>query len=101
MDEATFEVERPRLTRLAYRMLGTVQGAEEVVQEAALRFAATDAVERPGAWCTTVVTRLCLDELRSARARREAYVGPWLPEPVVEEVPGAVEDVPLAFLALL
>lgn len=101
MDEASFEQERPRLTRLAYRLLGSVQGAEDVVQEAALRFTHADDVHVPGAWCTTVVTRLCLDELRSARTRRETYVGPWLPEPVVEGRPGGTEDVPIAFLALL
>nr|WP_234340683.1 RNA polymerase sigma factor SigJ [Streptomyces sp. NRRL F-5630] len=70
---------------LAYRMLGSAQEAEDVVQEAYLRWAGTDraAVRTPAAWLTTTVTRLCLTVLDSARARRERYVGPWLPEPVL------------------
>ncbi len=80
-----FETERPRLFGLAYRMLGSAQEAEDVVQEAYLRWAGTDraAVRTPAAWLTTTVTRLCLTVLDSARARRERYVGPWLPEPVL------------------
>ncbi|MCB9745312.1 MAG: RNA polymerase sigma factor SigJ [Alphaproteobacteria bacterium] len=82
-----FQAERPRLVGLAYRMLGRVSVAEEVVQEAGLRASQAEAIERPEAWLTTVVTRLCLDELRSARARRERYFGPWLPEPLISEGP--------------
>jgi RNA polymerase sigma-70 factor (ECF subfamily) len=76
---------RPRLLRLAYSELGDLGEAEDVVQEAWLRLDRTgeDAIENLDAWLTTVVARLALDRLRSARARREAYVGPWLPEPLV------------------
>ena len=78
-----FSDERPRLVGLAYRMLGSRTDAEDVVQEAWIRYAAT-AVEpdNPAAWLTTVTSRLALDRLRSAPVRRERYVGPWLPEPV-------------------
>jgi len=81
-----FERERRRLTGLAYRMLGSVAEAEDVVQDAWLRWdrADQDAVRDAGAFLRRVVTRLCLDRLKSAQARRESYVGPWLPEPVVE-----------------
>lgn len=79
-----FERERPRLARVAYTMLGSHAEAEDVVQEAWLRFErATEEILDPGAWLTTVVGRLALDALGSARARRETYVGPWLPEPIV------------------
>jgi RNA polymerase sigma-70 factor (ECF subfamily) len=80
---------RPRLLRLAYSELGDVGEAEDVVQEAWLRLERTDAkaIENLDAWLTTVVARLALDRLRSARARRETYVGPWLPEPVVSRDP--------------
>ena len=76
---------RPRLLRLAYSELGDLGEAEDVVQEAWLRLERTDAesIDDLDAWLTTVVGRLALDTLRSARVRREAYVGPWLPEPVV------------------
>ncbi|MEU6367594.1 RNA polymerase sigma-70 factor [Streptomyces sp. NPDC046931] len=81
----TFESHRPRLFGLAYRMLGSAEEAEDTVQDAFLRWSAADrdAVERPGAWLAKVVTNLCLTRLTSARARREVYPGPWLPEPVV------------------
>lgn len=81
-----FEAERPKLLRLAYRMLGSVAEAEDVVQNAWLRWRETrhDMVRSPGAFLSRTVTRLCLDTLRSARARRETYVGTWLPEPLVE-----------------
>ena len=77
-----FEQQRPALTGLAYRLLGSRADAEDVVQEAWLRWSTASDVENAAAWLRTVVTRLCLDELRSARVRRETYVGPWLPEPV-------------------
>jgi RNA polymerase sigma-70 factor (ECF subfamily) len=84
--DPVFERERPRLLRLAYQMLGTLGDAEDVLQDAWLRWTAADraAVAEPQAYLTRIVGRLCLDQLRSARARREVYVGPWLPEPVVE-----------------
>lgn len=84
--EATevFEAERPRLVRLAYRMLGTPDDADDVVQEAWLRWrkTITGDIDNPAAWLTTVTTRLSIDRLTSARQRRELYVGPWLPEPL-------------------
>ena len=84
MTRAAFEEHRGRLFGIAYRMLGTVTDAEDVLQEAWLRWNAADrdAVAEPGAYLATVVTRLAIAELTSARARRESYVGPWLPEPV-------------------
>jgi RNA polymerase sigma-70 factor, ECF subfamily len=77
--------ERPRLLGLAYRITGSRIDAEDVVQEAweRARRADVDEVDRPSAWLTTVVSRLALDRLRAAQRRRENYVGPWLPEPVV------------------
>jgi RNA polymerase sigma-70 factor (ECF subfamily) len=100
---------RPLLFSLAYRMVGSVGEAEDLVQEAFLRLhREADAVESSKAFLTTVVTRLAIDHLRSARKRREAYVGPWLPEPLVRDAaPGPDEEVEedetlsLAFLALL
>jgi RNA polymerase sigma-70 factor, ECF subfamily len=79
-----FEATRPRLFGIAYRMLGTVQDAEDVLQDAWLRWNATDrdAVVEPAAYLATVVTRLAIASLTSARVQRETYVGPWLPEPV-------------------
>ena len=79
-----FDQVRPRLFGIAYRMLGSVADADDVLQDAWLRWNGTDrdAVAEPGAYLATVVTRLSIAELTRARARREAYVGPWLPEPV-------------------
>jgi RNA polymerase sigma-70 factor (ECF subfamily) len=84
-----FAQARPRLLRLAYSELGDVGEAEDVVQEAWLRLERAEParIENLDAWLTTVVARLALDRLRSARARRERYVGPWLPEPLVSEDP--------------
>jgi RNA polymerase sigma-70 factor (ECF subfamily) len=81
-----FEPHRRRLTGLAYRMLGSLADAEDVVQEAYLRWRQADHenVDNPGAFLSRIVTRLCLDQLKSARSRRETYVGSWLPEPVLE-----------------
>jgi RNA polymerase sigma-70 factor (ECF subfamily) len=81
-----FEAQRPRLLRLAYRMLGSMAEAEDIVQEAWLRWQRADAdeVREPAAYLSRTVTRLCLDEMKSARARRETYVGSWLPEPIAE-----------------
>ena len=88
------EREGRRLFGVAYRLLGTVADAEDAVQETFLRWEQADrsAIENPGGWLTTVLTRHCLDQLRSARARREAYVGPWLPEPMVEVADMVAED---------
>ena len=84
---ADFEAHRRALTGLAYRMLGSRAEAEDVVQDAYLRWHASEgvAVEEPRRYLSTVVTRLCLDRMKSAQARRELYVGQWLPEPVVDE----------------
>jgi RNA polymerase sigma-70 factor (TIGR02957 family) len=85
--DTVFQELRPLMFTLAYRMLGSVTEAEDIVQEAFLRYhrAGLDGVEiqTPKAYLATVTTRLAIDELRSARARRESYVGPWLPEPIV------------------
>jgi RNA polymerase sigma-70 factor, ECF subfamily len=75
---------RRRLLGLAYRMLGSRSDAEDIVQDAYLRFAGAGEVRNAEAFLVTVVTRLCLDRLKSARAQREVYVGPWLPEPVFD-----------------
>jgi RNA polymerase sigma-70 factor (ECF subfamily) len=100
---ASFDPLRPRLIRVAYRMLGSVADAEDVVQDAFLRWLDTDrdAVREPEAFLRRVVTRLCLDQLKSARRRRETYVGPWLPEPVVEAEDGEVDDVTLPLMMAL
>ena len=81
--------ERRQLINLAYRLLGSLADAEDVVQEAYARWYAMsrpqqEAIESPGAWLTTVASRICLDLLGSARARRERYVGEWIPEPLPE-----------------
>jgi RNA polymerase sigma-70 factor (ECF subfamily) len=80
-----FERERPRLLRVAYRMLGSIRDAEDVVQDAWVRWSSIDATEiaSPEAFLATMVSRLCFDALRSAHARRVEYVGQWLPEPIL------------------
>jgi len=97
-----FEAWRPRLVRIAYRMLGSVADAEDVVQEAFVRWHGADraSIREPQAWLRRVVTRLALDVLKSARRTRETYVGPWLPEPVVEEAETA-DDVTLPLMLAL
>lgn len=92
---------RRKLLRIAYRMLGSVSDSEDIVQEAFIRWNGTDRrqVRSPEAFLSRTVTRLCLDHLNSARYRRETYVGPWLPEPVVEEEPD--EDVTLPLMLAL
>jgi RNA polymerase sigma-70 factor (ECF subfamily) len=84
---ASFDPLRPKLMRVAYRMLGSVADAEDVLQEAFIRWMGTDRgeVREPEAFLRRTVTRLCLDQLKSAQRRRETYVGPWLPDPVLEE----------------
>lgn len=98
---ASFDPLRPKLMRVAYRMLGSVADAEDMVQEAFIRWMGADraAVREPEAFLRRTVTRLCLDQLKSARRQRETYVGPWLPDPVVEEE--EEEDVTLPLMLAL
>ncbi len=101
-----FELLRPHLTRVAYGILGSFGEAEDVVQEAWLRLQRSDVeeIEDLRAWLTTVVGRLALDALGTARRRRETYVGEWLPEPIVEELgedPTLDESVSTALLVVL
>jgi len=98
---ASFDPLRPKLMRVAYRMLGSVADAEDVVQEAFIRWMGADRgeVREPEAFLRRTVTRLCLDQLKSARRQRETYVGPWLPDPVVEDE--AEEDVTLPLMLAL
>jgi RNA polymerase sigma-70 factor (ECF subfamily) len=107
---AVFTETRPLLFSIAYRMLGSVADAEDIVQDAYLRWQRTPDLEvrEPRAWLTTIVTRLAINELQSARARRETYVGPWLPEPLVtEHAPDSsasvelAESLSMAFLVML
>jgi RNA polymerase sigma-70 factor (ECF subfamily) len=93
-----FEGNRRHLQAVAYRMLGSATEAEDAVQEAWLRLSRsdTDEVDNLGGWLTTVVARVCLDMLRSRRARREDYVGSWLPEPVVTIENGPEDEAVLA-----
>ena len=109
MTEADFDELRPSAFAIAYRMLGSVSEAEDVVQEGFLRLhrarAGGERIESPRAYLSTVVSRLSLDQLRSARARRETYVGEWLPEPLVGDDPARraeiADSLSLAFLVLL
>lgn len=98
---ASFEPLRPTLTRVAYRMLGSIADAEDVVQDAFIRWMKADRgeVREPEAFLRRMVTRLCLDQLKSARHKRETYVGSWLPDPVVEEE--AEDDVTLPLMLAL
>jgi len=114
MDDADVAALRPLLFSIAYRMLGSVSEAEDVVQDAFLREqrARADGIEiaSPKAFLSAVVTRLCIDQLRSARARREVYAGAWLPEPIFTDEPAApdpaghaeqADSLSMAFLVLL
>ncbi|MBK7078453.1 MAG: RNA polymerase sigma factor SigJ [Myxococcales bacterium] len=100
---ARFEAHRPRLFGIAYRMLGSAADADDVLQEARVRWLAADraAVRDARGFLVTMVSRLALDQLGSARARREAYVGPWLPEPIATAPSADLHDLSLAFLRLL
>ena len=111
--EETFESNRPYLFAIAYRMLGSVMDAEDMVQETYIRYqkAQPENLHSLKAYLTTILTRLCIDQLDVARRKRELYVGPWLPEPILtEEVPEEAnpekkvereESISLAFLLLL
>lgn len=112
MDDATltFNRHRPRLQGIAYRMLGSMGEAEEVVQDAWLRWheAARDSFDSAEAWLVTVVTRLSIDRLRAAKVQREHYIGAWMPEPTLTEAPATPEqlleradNISVAFLAVL
>ena len=107
---AAFEAERERLFAIAYRMLGSASDAADIVQEAYLRWqqARADEVESPRAYLSTIVTRLAIDHLKSARVQREHYVGPWLPEPLIEDAARSpadqlmlAESLSMAFLLVL
>ncbi len=104
----TFEALRGRLFGLAYRMLGSRADAEDVVQETYVRWhqVTPGSVENPEAWLVTTTSRLAIDRLRRLKTEREAYVGPWLPEPIVTEAPpdrslDLAADLSIAFLTLL
>jgi RNA polymerase sigma-70 factor, ECF subfamily len=105
----TFTDLRPYLFSIAYRMLSSVTDAEDIVQEAFVRWQrATDVIDAPKAYLSRVVTRLCIDHLRSARVRREAYIGPWLPEPLITDAASDAAEtteladlLSMAFLVLL
>src|SRR6185436_568646 len=110
MNQDILQTERPLLFSIAYRMLGSASDAEDVLQDAWVRYRSVDqaAIRSTKAFMTTVVTRLCLDRLKSAQKTREEYIGPWLPEPVLTsevETPESMlqrsESVTLAFLVLL
>jgi RNA polymerase sigma-70 factor (ECF subfamily) len=110
-DEKTsiFDRHRPRLFGIAYRMLGTREEAEDILQEAYIRWHTNDEpIEKPEAWLVTVVTRLSIDRLRKASFERETYIGPWLPEPLVidphrspEDEAELASDLSMAFLVML
>jgi RNA polymerase sigma-70 factor (ECF subfamily) len=110
-DAAVFQAERGRLRALGYRMLGSLSDADDVVQDTWVRWQSIGPerraeIERPAAWLTTAATRIALDKLKSAQRRREEYVGPWLPEPVLTDddpADAAVlsESLTLGFLAVL
>src|SRR5262249_31820613 len=105
-----FNACRPQLLSIAYRMLGSRADAEDVVQETFLRWQKEkgDEIRSPRSYLITVVTRLCIDQLRSARTQREVYTGPWLPEPVVTDYKARpdldvelAESLTMAFMILL
>src|SRR5215472_15084922 len=107
---AMFDELKPLLFSIAYRMLGSVMDAEDMVQETFLRWQGCDRakVESPKSWLSTVITRLCINHLKSARVQRETYVGPWLPEPLITgfdapamENSKLADSLSLAFLVIL
>jgi RNA polymerase sigma-70 factor (ECF subfamily) len=112
MNTTNFERYRPLMFSIAYRMLGSATEAEDILQEAFLRYqaVASGSVQSPKAFLSTIVTRLCLNQLQSARTQRETYIGPWLPEPILTETDERAnpqrqaelhDSISFAFLALL
>src|SRR5262245_45054648 len=110
MDHDVFKNHRPLLFSIAYRMLGSASDAEDILQDAWMRYRSADesTIRSPKAFAATIVARLCLDRLKSAQATREEYIGMWLPEPILTSelaAPDVVlqnaESVTLAFLVLL
>ena len=110
MKSDIFSTDRPLLFSIAYRMLGSASDAEDILQDAWMRYRGVEEsqIHSPKAFATTIVTRLCLDRLKSARTIREQYVGPWLPEPVLTsqlKTPDSAlqnaESITLAFLVIL
>lgn len=106
----TFDQQRRLLFSIAYRMLGSVMDAEDMVQETFLRWqdAPVDDIRSPKSYLSTVITRLCIDQLKSARTQREQYIGPWLPEPLITEETSDLDEhlaladsVSMAFLVML
>lgn len=97
-DDRLFEAARPRLAGRAYRILGVLADADDVVQEAWLRWSAADrsGIDNPDAWLNTVVTRLAIDRLRRRKREQDRYVGPWLPSPVVQRVQDPADAAELA-----
>ena len=106
-DTTLFEAERSHLFGIAYRMLASAAEADDVLQETFIRWSARTErdVDSPRSYLSTILVRLCLDQLKSARARREEYVGPWLPEPILDTTPeeqtARAESINIAFLVLL
>src|SRR5258708_37263758 len=100
---ASFESHRAHLFSVAYRMLGSAAEAEDILQEAWLRWEAADpaAIQSETAWLSRVVTRLCLDRLKSAHVQREQYVGPWLPQPIRTEERVDPDSISMPFLVIL
>src|SRR4029077_3484187 len=105
-----FQQCKPKLYGIAYRMLSSANDAEDILQDAYLRWHQADSgrVQIPEAWLTTVVTRLCIDRLRASRSEREAYLGPWLPEPLIDDAASPADrnselaaDLSMAFLLVL
>jgi RNA polymerase sigma-70 factor (TIGR02957 family) len=108
MDPSDYTEYRPLMFSIAYRMTGSVSDAEDIVQEAFLRLTKQAVVESPRAYLATITTRLAIDHLRSARVRRESYVGTWLPEPLIAggepdpaELAETSDSLSMAFLVLL
>src|ERR1700694_478547 len=106
----TFSEQRSLLFSIAYRMLGSVMDGEDMVQEAFLRWqdAPVEEVRSPKSYLSTVITRLCIDQLRSAKTQREQYIGPWLPEPLITEETSDIDEhlavadsLSMAFLVML